>query len=57
VANARELNVPYMKLASYEWTNLTEDDKREWQEQTELDSWRYHKEWNEYWRKKHPPRG
>jgi hypothetical protein len=57
VTRARELQVPYMKVASYEWAKLTEEDKREWMEPTELDSWRYHREWNEYWNRKHPPRG
>jgi hypothetical protein len=55
VTKARELNVPYMKVASNEWAKLAEEDKREWMEPTKLDSARYDREWTEYW-KKHPHR-
>ena len=55
VTKARELDVPYMKLASDEWAKLTEDDKLEWEAPAKLDSSRYRREWIEYWQKKHPP--
>lgn len=55
MAKARELDVPYMKLASDVWAKLTEDDKLEWEAPTKLDSSRYRREWIEYWQKKHPP--
>ena len=56
MSKARELHVPYMKVASDEWTKLTEEDRQEWKAPTKLDSSRYRREWIEYWQKKHPPR-
>jgi hypothetical protein len=54
---SRELNVPYMQMASSEWAKLTEEEKQPWQEEKERDSCRYRLESVEYWNKKHPPRG
>jgi len=56
VAKAHDLKLPYMKVASDEWNKLTKEEKQPWHQKTELDSRRYDKEWNVYWKKKHPTR-